>query len=270
MIARALTAAAAVLACLLLAACSAELQMEVQVDRDGRGELALDLALDSEAQAALGLSGATDEQLRAHFEQLLVDGGWVGDGVERISVERDADGGVVLRTRHPFDDLDQLERLITEPRPIALLAPDAGSLQALTDLPEATPLLNSYRFRLRGGTGDNPGFRLFARGGVGEIGGSTCAGSETVGFGSALRNSLLVTYRMDLPGGPGDTNANSTPLGTNVWDVRYGDCPALTAASGGGGSSRIVNGVILAVLVLFLIVVFGVRALRRRRRKRAL
>ncbi len=45
-----------------------------------------------------------------------------------------------------------------------------------------------------------------------------------------------------LPGGPGTTNADETPVGDNVWVARYGDCPPLQTSSGGGSASTLVNG----------------------------
>ncbi|CAN0511248.1 unnamed protein product, partial [Phaeothamnion confervicola] len=89
------------------------------------------------------------------------------------------------------------------------------------------------------------------------------------GFGRSLREALQVNYRFRLPGGPGSTNADQTPTGTNVWTARYGDCPALQASSGGGSSSTLVNGVILAGLTGLLMIVFGLRAVRRRRDRRS-
>lgn len=251
---------------LLAAACSADVRVDVEVDREGRGEIRLRVALDAEAQEALGLAGASDEEVRARFGALLVDGGWVGDAEERIALTREADGEVILETSHEFDDLDQLRRLMREDRPIGVLAPDEATLAAIPDLPEQAPLINQFSLRLGDGTGDNPGFDLFGRGGVGEISGATCSGDGVVGFASTLRNSTVITYRVALPGGPGETNADDTPSGTNVWNVRFGDCPALTAEAGGGGSSTLLNGIILGFLVLFLVLVFTIRAVRRRRR----
>lgn len=249
----------------LLGACGADVQVDVDVDREGRGEVRLSVALDPQAQEALGLSGASDEEIRARFEPMLVDGGWVGDAEERIALTRDADGDVVLETSHEFDDLDQLRRLLNEERPIVGLAPDEATLAAIPDLPDQAPLINEFALRLGDGTGDNPGFNFFGRGGVGQISGATCSGNGVVGFASALRNSTVIIYRLALPGGPGETNADDTPSGTNVWNVRFGDCPALRADAGGGGSSTLVNGVILGLLVAFLAMVFAIRAIRRRR-----
>ena len=157
--------------------------------------------------------------------------------------------------------------MLSYPRPLAGIAPDAATLAALTDLPAKAPLLNAVDIHLGNGSGDNPGFDLFARGGVGEIGQETCAGNDIVGFGRTMRSSFEFNYRFRLPGGPGSTNANETPGGRNVWVARYGDCPPLQASSGGGSSSTLVNGIILAILAGFLVIVFGLRALRRRRRR---
>ncbi|MGI9540197.1 MAG: hypothetical protein ACR2N6_08615 [Miltoncostaeaceae bacterium] len=263
-----LTLVVVVILATLAAACGAEVQVDVDVDREGRGEVRLRASLDPQAQEALGLSGASDEEVRARFEPLLVDGGWVGDGEERIALIRDTDGDLVLETSHEFDDLDQLRRVLGEQRPIATLAPDAATLEAIPDLPQEAPLINEFALRLGEGTGDNPGFNLFGRGGVGQISGATCSGDSVVGFASTLRNSTVITYRVALPGGPGETNADDTPSGTNVWNVRFGDCPALTAEAGGGGSSTLVNGIILGLLVAFLAMVFAIRTIRRRRRTR--
>lgn len=249
----------------LVAACGADVQVDVDIDREGRGEVRLQVSLDPQAQEALGLAGASDDDVRARFGALLVDGGWVGDAEERIAVTRDGDGGLTLESSHEFDDLDQLRRLLNEQRPIAVLAPDEATLDAIPDLPDQAPLINEFALLLGDGTGDNPGFNLFGRGGVGQISGATCSGDGVVGFSSTLRNSTVITYRVALPGGPGETNADETPSGTNVWTVRFGDCPALTAEAGGGGSSTLVNGVILGLLVAFLAMVFAIRAIRRRR-----
>jgi hypothetical protein len=263
-----LVAALAVLA-LVLVGCRATLDVNVDVDRDGRGSVDLRLALDAEAQEALGLSPTEDPDVAAErFAPLLADGGWSG-GDSQIAATRDDDTGeLVLETSHAVDSTDQLDDVLSYPRRLSGIAPDGASLAALTDLPATAPLLNAFDFRLGEGSGDNPGFDLFARGGVGEIGQETCAGDDIVGFGKTMRDSLEFTYRFRLPGGPGSTNADETPAGRNLWRARYGDCPPLRASSGGGSSSTLVNGVILAVLAGFLGLVFGLRALRRRRHRR--
>ena len=199
---------------------------------------------------------------------MLTDGGWSG-GDTQIAATRDADSGeLVLETSHPVDSIDQLEDLLSLPRPISQIAPDPSTLAALPDLPAEAPLLNAVDARLGEESGDNPGFDFFARGGVGDIGEETCKGNATVGFGRSLRDALDITYRFRLPGGPGDTNADETPAGQNVWRAQYGDCPPLQASSGGGSSSTLVNGLILAVLAGIVMIVFALRGLRRRRERR--
>ncbi len=243
----------------------------MNLDRDGRGSVTLRLTLDAAAQEALGLSTSDDPQTAAaKFAPLLADGGWSA-GDEQIAASRDESSGeLTLETSHAIDSTKQLDSVLSFKRPLTGLAPDAASLAALTDLPPTAPLLNAVDIHLGNGSGDNPGFDLFARGGVGEIGQETCAGNDIVGFGRTMRDSLEFTYRFKLPGGPGSTNANETPAGRNVWNARYGDCPPLQASSGGGSSSTLVNGVILAALTGFLILVFGLRVLRRRRRRQGL
>lgn len=254
---------------LFAAGCQATLDVDANVDRDGRGAVTLRLALDRDAQAALGIPTSEDPaQAAQRFAPLLSDAGWAG-GSGQIQATRDpSTGQLVLQTRHLVDSAQQLNSLLSLPRPIGTIAPDRGTLSALPDLPSQAPLLNAADLRLGKASGDNPGFDLFARGGVGEIGRQTCAGNQVVGFGRSLRDSLTITYRFRLPGGPGNTNADETPSGSNVWLARYGDCPALQASSGGGSSSTLVNGLILAGLAGFLLVVFALRALRRRRGRR--
>ena len=264
LLAAALVAAAAV----LLAGCQARFVVSMEVDRDGRGDLDLSLTVDRSAQAALGFGEApgTDE-VAERFEALLVEGGWNGGDDGPIAAELDdRTGEIKLRTSHKVDSVRQLERLMDASRPIGTIAPDAAALAALPGLPAAAPLLNAWQFRLGEGTGDNPGFEVFGRGGVGEIGSDTCQGDDVEGFGRTLREALAISYRFTLPGGPGRTNADETPGGDNIWRFRYQDCPALQATAGGGSSSTVVNGIILAALSAFILLVFALRSLRRRGR----
>lgn len=258
--------AVVVLAVLTSTGCRAVLDVSVDLNRDGRGAVGLRLALDSTSQEALGLPVDADPATSAQrFAPILSDAGWqAGDG--QISATRAEDTGeLVLETRHLVDSIDQLDDILSLDRPIAGIAPDASTFAALPDLPAQAPILNSLDFRLGTRSGDNPGFALFARGGVGDIGQETCAGGAVSGFARSLRDSLQIEYRFRLPGGPGSTNADGTPAGDNVWIANYGDCPPLQASSGGGSSSTLVNGLILAGLAGFLLLVFSGRALRRRR-----
>jgi hypothetical protein len=266
---RVLLAAALAALVALSAGCQAAFDLNADIDRNGRGTLTLRLALDRDAQSALGISTSDDPQVAAaKFAPMLTDGGWSG-GDTQIAAARDATSGeLVLETSHPVDSIRQLQDLLSLPRPISQIAPDASTLAALPDLPAESPLLNAVDARLGNESGDNPGFDFFARGGVGDIGEATCKGNGTVGFGRSLRDALHITYRFRLPGGPGDTNADETPAGQNVWLAEYGDCPPLQASSGGGSSSTLVNGLILAVLAGIVLIVFALRGLRRRRGRR--
>ncbi len=268
---RLLAAVLLAVAAALLAGCQARFGTTVEIDREGRGSVELSLALDRAAQAALGLGQApAPVEVAERFEPLLVEGGWTGGDAGPIEAGLDdRTGEVVLSTRHEVDSVRQLEAIMRQERPIVVIAPDRATRDALPGLPTAAPLLNAWQFRLGEGTGDNPGFELFARGGVGEIGSETCQGDDVSGFGRTLRDALSIAYRLTLPGGPGSTNADDTPGGDNLWRFRYQDCPALQASAGGGGSSTLVNGVILAGLSGFILVVFLLRALRRRRARRA-
>lgn len=263
---RAALVALLLVAALVAAGCQAQLEVAATLDREGRGALDLRLSLDREAQASLGFGeDAEPAEIAGRFAPLLVEGGWGSGGDGPITATRDeATGAVLLETRHPVDSPRQLAALLSQPRPIRGLSPDDASLAALPDLPDEAALLNEVSLRLGAGTGDNPGFDVFARGGVGDIGDATCRGDELAGFGRSLRDAVAITYRLSLPGGPGSTNANETPGGDNVWNSRYGDCPALQATSGGGGSSTLVNGLILAGLGGILLAVFALRSLRGR------
>jgi hypothetical protein len=260
-----LLAAAAV----LLAGCQARFATTVELDRKGRGFVELSLAVDRSAQAALGLGDTpAPETVAERFEPMLLEGGWTGGDAGPIAARLDdRTGEIVLTSRHEVDSVRQLEAIMRQNRPIAGLAPDDATRAALPGLPASAPLLNAWQFRLGQGTGDNPGFELFGRGGVGEIGSPTCQGDDASGFGRTLRDALSISYRFTLPGGPGSTNADDTPGGDDVWRFRYQDCPALHASSGGGGSSTLVNGAILACLSGFILCVFLLRALRRRRER---
>jgi hypothetical protein len=257
---------AVALAALVASGCQAAFEMDVDLDRDARGSVGLRLSLDTAAQEALGLSPDADpDEAAARFAPLLSDAGWSA-GDEQISATRDeATGELVLESAHPVDTADQLDALVSLDRPLTGIVPDPATLTALPDLPAQTPLLNAFDFRLGSGSGDNPGFDLFARGGVGDIGQETCEGGDVTGFARSLRDALEIRYRFRLAGGPGSTNADETPAGDNLWIARYGDCPPLQASSGGGSSSTLVNGLILAGLAGVLLLVFLLRGLRKRR-----
>jgi hypothetical protein len=267
---RALAASvAAALVVVLAGGCRSSVDLDVDINRDGRGSVGLRLVLDPSAQQALGLPVDAEPSTSAErFAPLLGDAGWAG-GEGQIDATRDQESGdLTLETRHLIDSPAQLDEVLSLARPIGQIAPDAATAAALPDLPAEAPLLNALDFRLGSGSGDNPGFGLFARGGVGDIGQETCAGGDVTGFGRSLRDSLEIRYRFRLPGGPGSTNADETPTGDNVWRARYGDCPPLQASSGGGSSSTLVNGLILAALTGVLLVVFALRAVRRRRTRK--
>ncbi|MFN8122527.1 MAG: hypothetical protein U0237_08875 [Thermoleophilia bacterium] len=277
--ARAVVAAVvAVLIALVASGCTSRLQMTVQMDRDGRGTVTLTLRMDRDALQTLGLSADDTDAIGARLEPMLADGNWFpagsGDTVRNVfAVNTADDGSVSLSTAKRFDNVDQLRRIVDERRDVRALAGEGTGLDALfaglPDLPGTAPLLNEFSFRLGDGTGDNPGFNLFARGGVGDIGQQTCQGDRATGYSKTLRDALEIEYRFRLPGGPGATNATESSGSDNVWRIRYEDCPALQAESGGGSSSTLVNGVILGALSAFLVMVFLVRGLRRRRNRRS-
>jgi len=274
----ALGAVVALLVALLASGCAARMQMTVEMDRDGRGTVTLTLRMDQSSLQTLALSADDPEAVGARLEPLLDDGGWFpaggGESVRNtFSVSTSDDGSLTLSSVKRFDNVDQLTRIVDHPRNLRALTGEGLGLESiflgLPDLPQQTPLLNEFSFTLGDGTGDNPGFNLFARGGIGDIGEQTCQGNRAQGFSRTLRDALEIEYRFRLPGGPGATNATESSASDNVWRIRYEDCPALQAESGGGSSSTLVNGIILGALSAFLIMVFLVRGIRRRRNRRS-
>ncbi len=197
---------------LVASGCQSTFDVDVNLDRGGRGSVTLRLSLDPSAQESLGLPVDADPATSAErFAPLLEEAGWVGGDGQIAATRDEGTGDLVLETQHLVDTPTQLADVLSLDRPIERIAPDVGTLSALTDLPTAAPLLNALDFRLGSSSGDNPGFDLFARAGVGDIGQETCAGNDVVGFGRSLRDALLIRYRFRLPGGPGTTNADETP-----------------------------------------------------------
>lgn len=264
---------------LALSGCSASLDTSISMDRTGRGEVTLTLKMDSGSLQALGLGDADANAVAARFMPLLADADWQpgdasgGQVVDNVlSVVPDGSGGMTLQTRKRFDNVAALKEIMNRPRDLRVAAgPTAATVFAgLKDLPATTALINQFTFSLGSGTGDNPGFSFFGRGGVGNIGQETCAGDRVQGFSRSLRDSLELSYELRVPGGPGSTNATETPRGASVWLQRYGDCLSLQASSGGGSSSTLVNGLVLAGLSGLLLIVFIARGVRRRRARKAL
>lgn len=263
---------AAVAAGLLLTGCGATLTTEIELDRRGRGSVTLELRADPATLQALGLSASDPDAVVARFLPVLADGGWGptdtgGEVVQNVAAYSvDDDGTVTLSTRTHFDNIAGLDAIVGRPRDLRAIAGDQAGVifPAITDLPDTAPLINDFTFRLGTGTGDNPGFYFFGRGGVGNLGQETCTGNRAVGIPKTLRDALTLRYRLQAPGGPGSTNAPETPGGVSEWTVRYADCPDLQAESGGGSSSTLANGLVLAALSGLLVLLFTVRALRRR------
>jgi hypothetical protein len=258
---------------LLLSGCTARLTVDSEIDRKGVGRLELTLALDPEAQRALGFTeGADPVAVARRLFPWLAEPGWTapgGDGADPVLVQRDEDGSLSLRTRHAVRSVKELNAILSAPRTLETIPGQAR----VTDLGTTAPLVNALDLTLGDRTGDFPGFRLFARGGVGGLLQATCSGDRLLArneVDAALRRGLGFTYRFSLPGGPGETNADEVRGGqTSEWDPRFGDCPAMSATSGGGSSSTLINGVILGVAAAVILLVLGLRTLRGRRRDRA-
>lgn len=268
---RLLAALAVALGIVILSGCASTMSTDIQMDRHGRGTVTLTLQLDRDALGFLGLSADDPAAIATRFAPLLQEGGWApaegGESVQQnvFSFSSDDQGGVVLSTRKAFDNVEGLDAIVSQKRDLRLVPSSPEVLGSLADMPDSAPLINDFTFRLGTGTGDNPGFYVFGRGGVGEIGHHTCSGDRVENFSRTLRDSLRLNYSMRVPGGPGTTNATRVSNGAGVWEARFGDCPDLKAESGGGSSSTLVNGLVLGVLTGILILVFVARGVRRRR-----
>jgi len=240
------------------------------VDAGGHGQVRLELHLDQEAQAYLGITSAADVP-RVVQERFP----WVreADGWSEVTTSTDSSGLMALTTSHAFDDVDTLKTLMDQKRSLDEIAGGPETINSIPDMPHTAPLLNDFSFRLGSGDPPDPGFNLFAQGGVGDVPDFTCSGDSIEpagGTAATLRQSLGFNYRFRLPGGPGDTTADSTRGNVNAWSFPFGDCPRIVADTGGGGSSStLVNGLILAALAGFILIVLGLRVLRRRRGRRA-
>lgn len=262
---------AVALGLLALSGCTARLTVDSEIDRKGAGHVDVTLALDQEAQRALGITAGDEAQAALRLFPWLADPGWTapgGDGEGPVLVQRDDTGGLSLRTRHAVRSVKELREVLSAPRTLTTLPLHAQ----VTDLAPAAPLVNALDLKLGTKTGDFPGFDLFARGGVGGLLAATCSGDRLLargGVDASLRRGLEFAYRFTLPGGPGQTNADEIRGGrTAEWTPRFGDCPAMTATSGGGSSSTLINGVILGIASLIILIVLALRSLRGRRARR--
>lgn len=256
------------------AGCTSRLSTAIEMDRKGVGTVTLTLVLDAEALQTLGLSAADRDGVALRLVPALADGGWrAPDGAGEvfqnvIRISDDGEGGISARTQKPFDNVAGLTAIINTRRDFRAVAGDqAGSLMgSLPDLPANAPLINEFTFRLGDGTGDNPGFRFFGRGGVGALSQETCRGDRLSGLSAVARNGVSFEYRLRVPGGPGDTvNVDQFVGNESVWQLQYGDCDDLQANAGGGRSSTLFNGVVLAALSGLILMIFLVRGVRRRR-----
>jgi hypothetical protein len=258
-----------VLLALVASGCRSILVVSNQINPGGDGQVRLELHLDQQAQAQLGIASAADvpAAVAKHFP-------WVreADGWSQVTAAPDSAGLLALTTTHAFDDLDTLEALMSDRRSLDAIAGDPQIISSIKDMPHTAPLLNDYSFRLGTGKQPEPGYNLFAQGGVGDVPDFTCSGDEITpqgGTAATLREALSFKYQFRLPGKPSSTSADRQAGDTQSWSFPFGDCPRIAADTGGGGSSsKVVNGLILAGAAGFILIVLGLRALRRRRDRR--
>ena len=275
---RDLVAAGALLAGALgLGGCQALVSVHTSLDATGSGVVSVGLRLDPEAQTALSRPGVSlsgpSVPRQEPLEQLFPwvgRGGWSApDGSPgTLSAVRERGGDLVLATEQRFTSVQGLLQILDTRQPTGSLlrAPEA-SAELPTDLPANVPLLAAARVRVSGATGSTS-FSVFGRGGVGEIGGSPCSGRDdrpSRAVDVALGESLAFDYRLQLPGPPARSTADSADGSLAQWRFGYGECPRISANSSAGGSTAVINGVILAGAATILTLILGVRAIRRNR-----
>ena len=247
--------------------CAAQFTQRVTMGSGGDGTLDLRLRLDPEAQRTLGFTGLSGSPAR-RAAQLFP---WVNQADGWRPVESSTDGStLVLTSGHNFSSTDVLEVLMSRKRPLVPIAGNPELLAQIPDMPRTSPLLNDWTFSLGSGEAPNPGFNLFAQGGVGDVPDATCNPSQLQNSRVAmeLRGALQLAYQFRLPGGPGNNDANAVDGDLTSWAAQFGDCPRITADTGGSGSGKVLNGLILAGAAGLVLIVLGLRGLRRRRERR--
>jgi hypothetical protein len=265
-----LAALALVAAALLASGCSANFGMNAVLDANGQGRLDFTLQMDQQAASQLGFAGGEPPETVAEriFPWLVTEAGWTaGNGQPgTIAVTQDASGGMTITSSHSLASPNDLRALLSAPRDLT----HVPGFTSVTQLPASAPVLANMGFTLQPKGGGSQ-FDLFGRAGVGALDKLPCSGSTLSSRGGSdalLRDSLRFDYRVTLPDGPGNTNANDVLAGkTAQWLFKYGDCPAIRARSGGSSSSAPINGIILAGAALVILFALSIRSLRGRRRR---
>jgi hypothetical protein len=247
--------------------CAAQFTQRVTMGAGGDGSLDLRLKLDPEAQRTLGFTALSGTP--AHRAAQLFP--WVNEADGWRAVQSSTEGSdLVLTSGHSFPSTEVLQELMSRKRPLVPIAGNPELLAQIPDMPTTSPLLNDWTFSLGSGHAPNPGFNLFAQGGIGDVPDATCNPSQLQNSRVAmeLRGALQFVYEFRLPGGPGNNDANAVDRDLTTWAAHFGDCPRITADTGGSGNGKVLNGLILAGAAGLILIVLGLRGLRRRRERR--
>ena len=231
-----------VVAALLLGGCMLELDVNVEVARDGSGSVEVAATLDREAVTRIG--GDLGAVLALDDLRAV---GWTVDGPTS-----DEAGGATVRVRKHFDDPDEAAEVFAE------IAGEEGPFQGFAVTRSRSFTRTRWGFR---GTVD------FARdvdrvGGIApgpEVDGAPLAGDLDAledQLGDSLSRLLRVRVGVRLPG---DVTSNATTKAENgaVWQVAFGDGAVDLAASGSEtrtGSFLLIGGAIVAAVVLLVVV----------------
>ena len=124
---RLLLAAALAVLVALSAGCQAAFDVNVDIDRNGRGTVTCGWPWTATPSRPSASPPTRTRRWRPRkFAPMLADGGWCG-GDTQIAATRDDDSGeLVLETSHAIDSIDQLEDVLSLPAAdLAGIAPDA-------------------------------------------------------------------------------------------------------------------------------------------------
>lgn len=234
-----------VLLAVLAAGCQARLRLDVAVDREGAGTIAVALGADAELLAQAAAAGADPLGDLAAAGAALRDEGW------RTSVEHDGEGGRTVALAAAFDSPEELARLADE------LA-EGLSGPELTPLEELRLHLDPDEVRLEGVVGLVPDPPI------------TDLGLQPDQAVELLRDTDALVYEVtaDLPGEVLRANATAGGEGEPLrWRVPPGERVALLAVSERPPDPRWLLAAAGAAGALVVLVVLAV-AVRRRRRAR--
>ena len=223
----ALLAAAAV----ILTGCLS-VDQDVTVDQDGSGTFVVELRLSPELVAVFSTFGdeeLTSESLVSEFENDTA--GDFPEGTDVTVTPLDSGEGVGARIELAFDNLDQLNQLLT---------PDPGADASSAFTGEVTRNGDRFEFRAQAVPEE-------------ELAGDFGFGSE--GLGSNLPEPEA-RLSLKLPGGVVETNGTQED-GVVTWDLLADDLPQelvlvtdLSVASGGGLPWLLILGVVLLLVAV--------------------